>query len=127
MPGELEGTAAEQVADIETPIGLRGRRALLMGAPAQALESIKPSLDQRPDDPNLLTVRAASRDMLKDLPGAQVDAERVVPGERQMGVDFEPGDADHREGDGDDAKITVNFPRFGLKKLIEKYAGLKRD
>jgi DNA helicase-2/ATP-dependent DNA helicase PcrA len=32
-----------------------------------------------------------------------------------------------REGEGDDAKITVNFPRFGLKKLIEKYAGLKRD
>ena len=32
-----------------------------------------------------------------------------------------------REGDGDDAKITVNFPRYGLKKLIEKYAGLKRN
>ncbi len=32
-----------------------------------------------------------------------------------------------REGDGEDAKITVNFPRFGLKKLVEKYAGLKRD
>ena len=32
-----------------------------------------------------------------------------------------------REGEGDDAKITVNFPRYGLKKLIEKYAGLKRD
>jgi DNA helicase II / ATP-dependent DNA helicase PcrA len=32
-----------------------------------------------------------------------------------------------REGDGDNAKITVNFPRFGLKKLVEKYAGLKRD
>jgi DNA helicase-2/ATP-dependent DNA helicase PcrA len=32
-----------------------------------------------------------------------------------------------REGEGDDAKITVNFPRFGLKKLVEKYAGLKRD
>jgi DNA helicase II / ATP-dependent DNA helicase PcrA len=32
-----------------------------------------------------------------------------------------------REGDGEDAKITVNFPRFGLKKLIEKYAGLKKD
>jgi DNA helicase-2/ATP-dependent DNA helicase PcrA len=32
-----------------------------------------------------------------------------------------------REGDGDDAKITVNFPRYGLKKLIEKYAGLKRS
>ncbi|MCU1235736.1 MAG: ATP-dependent helicase, Rep family, partial [Candidatus Solibacter sp.] len=32
-----------------------------------------------------------------------------------------------REGEGDDAKITVNFPRYGLKKLVEKYAGLKRN
>jgi DNA helicase-2/ATP-dependent DNA helicase PcrA len=32
-----------------------------------------------------------------------------------------------REGEGDNAKITVNFPGFGLKKLVEKYAGLKRD
>jgi DNA helicase-2/ATP-dependent DNA helicase PcrA len=28
-----------------------------------------------------------------------------------------------REGEGDDAKITVIFPRFGMKKLVEKYAG----
>jgi DNA helicase-2/ATP-dependent DNA helicase PcrA len=32
-----------------------------------------------------------------------------------------------REGEGEDAKITVNFPRYGLKKLAEKYAGLKRS
>ncbi len=31
-----------------------------------------------------------------------------------------------REGEGDDAKLTVSFPRFGLKKLVEKYAGLKK-
>jgi len=31
-----------------------------------------------------------------------------------------------REGEGEDAKITVSFPRYGLKKLVEKYAGLKR-
>ncbi len=30
-----------------------------------------------------------------------------------------------REGDGEDAKITIHFQRYGLKKLIEKYAGLK--
>jgi DNA helicase-2/ATP-dependent DNA helicase PcrA len=30
----------------------------------------------------------------------------------------------HREGDGEDAKITVQFHRFGLKKLVEKYAQL---
>jgi DNA helicase-2/ATP-dependent DNA helicase PcrA len=32
-----------------------------------------------------------------------------------------------REGDGEDAKITVNFPGYGLKKLVAKYAGLKTD
>jgi len=29
-----------------------------------------------------------------------------------------------REGDGDKAKLTINFPGFGQKKLIEKFAGL---
>jgi DNA helicase II / ATP-dependent DNA helicase PcrA len=32
-----------------------------------------------------------------------------------------------REGEGDDAKIVVSFHRHGLKKLVEKYAGLKRS
>ncbi len=30
-----------------------------------------------------------------------------------------------REGDGEDAKLTVSFPGHGLKKLIAKYAGLR--
>jgi DNA helicase-2/ATP-dependent DNA helicase PcrA len=32
-----------------------------------------------------------------------------------------------REGEGDDVKLTVSFPGYGLKKLIEKYAGLKEE
>jgi DNA helicase-2/ATP-dependent DNA helicase PcrA len=31
-----------------------------------------------------------------------------------------------REGEGEDAKITVQFSRFGLKKLVEKYAQLEK-
>ncbi|MHB8301411.1 MAG: ATP-dependent helicase [Acidobacteriaceae bacterium] len=31
-----------------------------------------------------------------------------------------------REGDGEDARITVQFPRFGVKKLVEKFAQLER-
>ena len=31
-----------------------------------------------------------------------------------------------REGDGPDAKLTVLFPGHGLKKLVERYAGLKK-
>jgi DNA helicase-2/ATP-dependent DNA helicase PcrA len=30
-----------------------------------------------------------------------------------------------REGDGDDAKLVVMFQRHGMKKLVEKFAGLK--
>ncbi len=32
-----------------------------------------------------------------------------------------------REGEGEDAKLTVMFPGYGLKKLVQKYAGLKTD
>ena len=31
-----------------------------------------------------------------------------------------------REGEGDDAKVVVVFQRHGMKKLVEKYAGLKK-
>ncbi|MEO7539329.1 MAG: UvrD-helicase domain-containing protein [Pyrinomonadaceae bacterium] len=32
-----------------------------------------------------------------------------------------------REGSGDNVKLTVSFPGFGQKKLIEKYANLQKD
>lgn len=32
-----------------------------------------------------------------------------------------------KEGDGDDAKLTVSFPGFGLKKLVARFAGLQQD
>jgi DNA helicase-2/ATP-dependent DNA helicase PcrA len=31
-----------------------------------------------------------------------------------------------REGDGDEAKITVQFARHGMKKLVEKFAQLQK-
>ncbi|MCH2694406.1 MAG: UvrD-helicase domain-containing protein [Acidobacteriia bacterium] len=39
---------------------------------------------------------------------------------------FGTGSVVRCEGLGDDSKLTVNFSRFGLKKLIVKYAGLKK-
>jgi DNA helicase-2/ATP-dependent DNA helicase PcrA len=32
-----------------------------------------------------------------------------------------------REGEGEDAKITVSFPGYGLKKLMTKYAGIQTE
>jgi DNA helicase-2/ATP-dependent DNA helicase PcrA len=30
-----------------------------------------------------------------------------------------------REGEGDDAKLTISFPGYGLKKIVEKFAGIR--
>jgi DNA helicase II / ATP-dependent DNA helicase PcrA len=48
------------------------------------------------------------------------------PGQRVRHPKYGEGTVYKREGDGEDAKITVQFPRFGLKKLVEKYAQLER-
>ena len=48
------------------------------------------------------------------------------PGQRVRHPKYGEGTVFKREGDGEDAKITVQFPRFGLKKLVEKYAQLER-
>jgi DNA helicase-2/ATP-dependent DNA helicase PcrA len=47
------------------------------------------------------------------------------PGQRVKHPKYGEGTVYQREGDGEDAKITVQFPRFGLKKLMEKYAQLR--
>ncbi len=48
------------------------------------------------------------------------------PGQRVKHPKFGEGVVYQREGEGETAKITVQFPRFGLKKLVEKYAQLER-
>jgi DNA helicase-2/ATP-dependent DNA helicase PcrA len=48
------------------------------------------------------------------------------PGQRVRHPKYGEGVVYRREGEGDDAKITVKFPRFGEKKLVEKFAQLER-
>jgi len=48
------------------------------------------------------------------------------PGQRVRHAKYGEGTVFKREGDGADAKILVQFPRFGLKKLVEKYAQLEK-
>jgi DNA helicase-2/ATP-dependent DNA helicase PcrA len=45
-------------------------------------------------------------------------------GDRVRHPKYGEGVVFHREGDGDDAKITVQFHSSGVKKLVEKYAQL---
>jgi DNA helicase-2/ATP-dependent DNA helicase PcrA len=47
------------------------------------------------------------------------------PGQKVRHPKYGEGTVYRREGEGEQAKITVQFPRFGLKKLVEKYAQLE--
>ncbi|MCA1592640.1 MAG: UvrD-helicase domain-containing protein [Acidobacteria bacterium] len=49
-----------------------------------------------------------------------------VPGSHVRHAKYGRGLVLRREGNGDAAKLTVSFPGFGQKKLIEKYAGLEK-
>jgi ATP-dependent DNA helicase UvrD/PcrA len=48
------------------------------------------------------------------------------PGQKVKHPKYGEGTVYQREGEGEEAKITVQFSRFGLKKLVEKYAQLER-
>jgi DNA helicase II / ATP-dependent DNA helicase PcrA len=72
----------------------------------------------------------ASRGKKFNLPKPPVEEPKgkrgFRPGQRVRHPKYGEGTVYQREGDGEDAKITVQFPRFGLKKLVEKYAQLER-
>jgi DNA helicase II / ATP-dependent DNA helicase PcrA len=48
------------------------------------------------------------------------------PGQKVRHPKYGEGTVYQREGEGEESKITVQFPGFGLKKLVEKYAQLER-
>ncbi|RXS93281.1 ATP-dependent helicase [Silvibacterium dinghuense] len=47
-------------------------------------------------------------------------------GQRVRHAKYGDGVVFRREGDGDDAKLTVQFAKFGTKKLVEKFANLEK-
>ncbi len=49
------------------------------------------------------------------------------PGATIVHPKYGRGTVMRREGEGDDAKLTISFPGFGLKKLVAKFAGLRSD
>jgi DNA helicase-2/ATP-dependent DNA helicase PcrA len=60
-----------------------------------------------------------------DVP-APTGAKGFRNGQRVRHPKYGEGIVFKREGDGDDAKLTVQFSGFGVKKLVEKFAQLER-
>ena len=53
-------------------------------------------------------------------------ASGLKQGQRVRHSKYGEGTVVMREGDGEDAKLTVMFARHGLKKLMEKFANLEK-
>ncbi|MGC9222284.1 MAG: ATP-dependent helicase [Terracidiphilus sp.] len=53
-------------------------------------------------------------------------ATSLKKGQRVMHAKYGEGTVLTREGEGEDAKLTVLFARHGIKKLMEKFANLKK-
>ena len=72
----------------------------------------------------------ASRGKKFNLPKISVEEPKgrrgFRPGQKVKHPKYGEGTVYRREGDGEEAKITVQFPRFGLKMLVEKYAQLEK-
>jgi DNA helicase-2/ATP-dependent DNA helicase PcrA len=56
----------------------------------------------------------------------QIGKTGLRQGSRVRHPKYGEGTVFRREGDGDDAKITVQFQQHGVKKLVEKFAQLER-
>jgi len=71
----------------------------------------------------LETAGASSPSPVNPSPGAPSD---FVPGSYVKHAKYGRGLVLRREGVGDSLKLTVTFPGYGQKKLIQKYAGLEQ-
>jgi len=82
--GDLRGAVSSYQSAIDSnPDNLTakvklGRLYVIGGAAERALELVQPALTQHPDDADLLAVRGAARERLKDYGAALLDAERAV-------------------------------------------------
>jgi DNA helicase-2/ATP-dependent DNA helicase PcrA len=82
-------------------------------APRPVQKSAAPGIQQRP------TVQPAA--------GPKTGKRGITAGAIVYHAKYGRGTVIRKEGDGDDAKITVSFANIGIKKLIAKFAQLKAE
>jgi DNA helicase-2/ATP-dependent DNA helicase PcrA len=73
-------------------------------------------------------IRSASDKPVTPINSANIAGPgELIPGARIRHSKYGPGVILRREGSGDNVKLTVSFPGYGMKKLIEKYANLELE
>ncbi len=96
------------------------------GAAAPVAPASKPSPNQQQVRPST-QVRAAAPGIQQSRSGRPRGVSGFSAGAVVKHPKYGRGTVLRREGEGEDAKLTISFPGYGLKKIIEKFAGIKID
>ncbi len=86
------------------------------GKPGAFAQGVSPVTNLRPGSGSRPTMN------IPELTGAS----GLKKGQRVMHSKYGEGTVLQREGDGKDAKLTVLFAHYGIKKLMEKFANLRK-
>ncbi len=91
-------------------------------------QQVNPPSRNQPSGPTIKRQPASGSapDTLRTASSSSAASGDFVPGTHVRHPKYGRGLVLRREGAGDSAKLTVSFPGFGQKKLIEKYAGLEK-
>jgi DNA helicase-2/ATP-dependent DNA helicase PcrA len=101
----------------------RGERRIVNPPPANSVDNIAKFFTGRGPAGRNVPARGARPKL--DVP-EPTGAKGFRSGQRVRHPKYGEGIVFKREGDGEDAKITVQFSGFGVKKLVEKFAQLER-
>lgn len=86
-----------------------------------------PAPNSRPSEPKIQVYKKGENDSSIQNPKSKSQNQSsFIPGMHVKHPKYGKGLVLRREGTGDAAKLTVNFPGFGQKKLIEKFANLEK-
>ena len=102
----------------------QGARPRGEGADERSMDNIARFFGGRGVKPGAFGRQGTSRPRM-DIPEPS-GAAGLKKGQRVRHGKYGEGTVVMREGDGDEAKLTVLFPHHGLKKLMEKFANLQK-
>jgi DNA helicase-2/ATP-dependent DNA helicase PcrA len=108
------------------------RRNLYTGKVYNSVENIRQFFNERgmPAPAGLSAPAQAAAPQARPAAGPAIPAappkkRKIGPGSTIEHAKYGRGTVLRLEGSGDDTKVTVSFPGYGLKKLVAKYAGIK--
>ncbi len=105
------------------------RRNLYTGKTYNSVENIRQFFAERgmPAPQGLSKPAGGPKPAAPAAKPAAAKKKKVGPGSTIEHAKYGRGTVLRLEGSGEDAKVTVSFPGYGLKKLVAKYAGIHID